>query len=182
MSIAAIPEPATRHRLFLALRPDVSACRQITHLLTGQRGLIPAANWHLTLRFFGTLNVEQYAVLSQFLGTESFCGGEWQGQRLGPFPPDTSSRLLALQGDCPPWLQRLIIQLDSGLGRLGFAPRDFSFLPHISLLHRQGNLMGAEIQTLERGIPMVLRQMVLYASLQNDKGVYYTPLQTFRLI
>lgn len=181
MSIAAIPEPAMQ-RLFLAFRPDASACRQITHLLTGQSGLIPEANWHLTLRFLGALNAEQYAVLSQFLGTESFCGGEWQGQRLGSFPPDGSSHLLALQGDCPPWLERLILQLDSGLGRLGFAARDFSFLPHISLLHRQDNLMGPAIQVLECAIPMALRQMVLYASLQNDKGVYYTPLQTFRLI
>lgn len=179
MSIAVIPGAATRRRLFLALRPDGPACAQLTHLLRGEPGLIPVENWHLTLRFFGSLNEGQFAALSDFLSGQIFQGGEWRGTHLGPFPPGSNGRLVALQGDSPRWLQGLTLQLDAGLSALGFEPRDRAFLPHVSLLHQPG------YTTRELGpdaLCMSLQQMVLYASLQNDKGVYYTPLQTIRLI
>lgn len=179
MSIAVIPGAAMRHRLFLALRPDGASCRQLTHLLQGESGLIPAANWHLTLRFLGSLDEVQFAALSEFLNGQVFQGGEWRGTYLGPFPPGSHGRLVALQGDSPEWLQGLINQLDAGLSRLGLGARDRAFLPHVSLLHRRDDLaweLGPD------ALRMQLRQMVLYASLQNDKGVYYTPLQTIRLI
>lgn len=167
-----------RHRLFLALRPDGASCRQLTHVLQGETGLIPVENWHLTLRFLGTLSEAQYAGLSDFLNGQVFQGGEWCGTYLGAFPPGSNGRLVALQGESPAWMQRLIIQLDAGLNTLGLGPRDRAFLPHVSLLHRSdlARALGRD------ALCMPLQQMVLYASLQNDKGVYYTPLQTIRLI
>ena len=166
---------ATRPRLFLGIALDDVCAAQVQGIMPVMPGIIPRANWHLTLRFLGATDSDVIARLDALLKQQHLSGGVWQAAYLDAFPPGAQV-VAALQGDTPPWLGSLVNGVDAVLAELGFAPRDQAFLPHISLL--RGALPCDRIAV---DIAVPCREVCLFESRQNENGVYYTPLFVYPL-
>ncbi len=97
--------------------------------------VVPARNWHLTLRYFGviapaTLELAIYHLSQAWLGR----GFRLQLDGLGAFPRPTSAAVLWVgTGEGTEELVELRQTIDDALEQIGWAPDDRGFEPHLTL-------------------------------------------------
>lgn len=146
--------------------------------------LVPPQNWHLTLRFLGTVDEVIYerflSGLSAIDGVSPFpirLGG------LGGFPSERKATVL--------WVD--VIEGAETLGRLneiaeeaalmaGLEPEERPYRPHLTLsrIRPPQNIGPLTAETLD--LRWSCREIVVYQSRPGDGGVRYEPLETFTFL
>ncbi|MDX1443638.1 MAG: RNA 2',3'-cyclic phosphodiesterase [Gammaproteobacteria bacterium] len=172
---------AGTRRLFFALWPDEptrTAISEVAATAVPEAGgkPVPPDNYHITLRFLG--NVDEKKMKSLRKAAELTFGME-QHIRL--------DRLGFWEGPGVVWLGcqksqddllRLVVNLNTELGGVGFPHENRPFRPHVTLARK-----GEQEPTtpLARGLDWHSSEFVLVASTQDDKGSKYEVLERYPL-
>jgi 2'-5' RNA ligase len=174
-------------RLFVAIQPPLAARKK---LLAAMGGVLNA-RWqseeqlHLTLRFIGEVDRHGAADIGAALGTIHHPRFTLSLDRVGQF--DKRGRTDALWVGVTPQdaVDSLKRKVDQALVRVGVAPEQRAYLPHITLARfsrkpgdfsdfaaRSGQLAGA---------PFTVDHFILYESHLATDGAAYVPLARFPL-
>ncbi|WP_353117538.1 RNA 2',3'-cyclic phosphodiesterase [Nitratidesulfovibrio sp.] len=119
----------------------------------------PPGNWHLTLRFLGDMPVPRCAEVADALRTISFAPLQLAVGKAGVFPARGVPRVLWLGlARGAPECAALAGAVNAALVRLGFAPEDRPFAPHLTLARvrearRDGERHGAACRDGESASP-----------------------------
>jgi len=175
------------HRLFVAIRPPAS----IRALLLGAMGGISGARWqsedqlHLTLRFIGEVDRHRAGDIHAALGAVHLAAFEIALNGIGAFErrgqPDT-----VWAGATPHEpLKALHNKVDAALTRVGVAPDQRAFLPHITLarLKRESGPVGNLLE-LSGGLtspPFAVDHFGLFESTLTPDGAVYSIVERYRL-
>ncbi len=162
-----------------------------THLreaLAGERlpgRVVPAENWHLTLRFLGDTSVAARERLLEELRTATL-GSPFALEfgRCGAFPRPARASVLWLgvaQGEAP--LRALAAEVEDAVGRAGWTPETRPFSPHLTVSRMQP---PQDVRALLERIPpfparLAVEEVVLYRSHPGRGPVRYEPLDRFPL-
>ncbi len=180
-------------RLFVALRPpayvrdDLSA--RLSNLNLSRLRRVPPDDWHITVAFIGP--VRQDASCKVAAAVEETAGLATQQLSLrlaggGCFDPGARNIVhVGLDGDVAA-LTGIADDLDTRLGRIGFAGKQRCYVPHLTVSYVHGRLSGSEIAAdlavLEkyRGPRWVATELVLYRS-DLGAAVRYEQLERYVL-
>ena len=150
---------------------------------------VPVRNVHVTLKFLGDVSIKNLEVLKKLLETEAHghVPFEISVGDLGAFPSERRPRVLWIGVEAPQELTALQRGIEAETARLGYAPEDRPFSPHLTLgrvgrnansqdLHRVGEVL----KTYKVGFLGATRiQAVhLYRSDLQPGGAVYTQLYT----
>lgn len=150
---------------------------------------VPVRNVHVTLKFLGDVSITNLEVLKKLLETEAHnhVPFEISVGDLGAFPSERRPRVLWAGVEAPQELTALQRGIEAETARLGYAPEDRPFSPHLTLgrvgrnadsqdLHRVGEIL----KTFKVGFLGATRiQAVhLYRSDLQPGGAIYTQLYT----
>jgi 2'-5' RNA ligase len=174
-------------RLFVAIQPPL-AIRQI---LLGAMGGVINARWqsdeqlHLTLRFIGEVDRHGAADIGAALGTIHHPRLTLALDRIGQF--DRRGRTDTLWIGVTPHeaVEGLKRKVDQALLRVGVAPEQRAFLPHITLARfsrKPGNFSDFAARSGQlTGAPFTVDHFILYESHLATDGAAYVPLARFPL-
>ena len=175
------------HRLFVATRPPAP----IRGLLLGAMGGISGARWqsddqlHLTLRFIGEVDRHQADDIHAALGAIHHPCFEIALNGIGAF--DRRGWPDAVWAGVAPHepLKELHNKVDAALSRVGVAPDQRAFLPHITLARLKrssgpvGNLLGQAGGLTSPPFPV--DHFALFESVLTPEGAAYTIVERYRL-
>jgi 2'-5' RNA ligase len=178
-------------RLFVGVPLTEAARRAIEqHLRTsmpdGVPGrAVPAANWHLTLRFLGATRGDQLAAIVRHLRAaelgpafEAGFGG------LGAFSRPRSARVLwiGLTGGVER-MRALAGMAEDAARAAGFAPEEKSFKPHLTLTRIQPprDVMRAIAGVPPLDLRMPVREVVVFRSHLGGGPARYEAVERFAL-
>ena len=183
-----------RIRSFLALNCSIAVTRRIADEVAVRKsplrvaGLevawVPAANYHLTLKFLGPVEEEAFAAVSSVV-TRSITGKPplmLRAAGLSAFPEPTQPKILwaGLDGGEP--LLALQRELEQGLHALGFAQEERPFHPHITVGRVKNDPVQFEAaqwnSDKEFGLSTV-SEIVLYESRTYQSGAEYVVLRRY---
>ena len=150
---------------------------------------VPVRNIHVTLKFLGDVSIKNLEVLKKLLETEArnHASFEISVGDLGAFPSERRPRVLWAGVEAPQELAVLQRGIESETARLGYAPEDRPFSPHLTLgrIGRNANSqdlqrVGEILKTTRIGFLGATRiQAVhLYRSDLQPGGAVYTRLYT----
>lgn len=146
---------------------------------------VPAANWHLTLRFLGTTRADQLAAIVQHLRTAELGAAFDAGfGGLGAFSRPRSARVLWMGlTEGVDRLQALARIAEDAARAAGFAAEEKSFKPHLTISRIQPpRNVTAEI---ERVPPLDLRmrveEVVIFRSHLGGGPARYEVIERFGL-
>ena len=175
------------HRLFVAIRPPYA----MRALLLDVMGGISGARWqnddqlHLTLRFIGEVDRHLAGDIHAALGAIHHPRFEIALRGLGTFDrrgvPET-----VWAGVAPPApLKALHNKVDQAIARVGIAPDERAYLPHITLA-RLKRSSGTVRNLLEQSGGMrsplfPIDRFALFESHLTPEGAVYTPIETYPL-
>lgn len=175
------------HRLFVAIRPP----HRIRELLLGTMGGISGARWqsdeqiHLTLRFIGEVDRHQAVDIHAALGAIHHPAFEIAISGLGTF--DRRGQPEAVWAGVAPHepLHRLHKKVDQAIARVGIAPEQRTYLPHITLA-RLKRSSGSVRGLLEQsgGLtspPFAVDSFALYESKLTPEGAVYALAEHYPL-
>ena len=165
--------------------------RDIADALAMQRGGLPGARWidpenyHLTLRFIGEVDRHQAGDIHAALGAIHQPPFEIALNGIGAF--DKRGWPDAVWAGVTPHepLKALHNKVDAALGRVGVAPDQRAFLPHITLarLKRSSGPVGSLLE--EAGglssPPFAVDHFALFESTLTPDGAVYSVLERYRL-
>ncbi len=149
-------------------------------------------NIHLTLKFFGEISSDNQELLAQSLRADCARTAPFtvSAEKLGCFPNSRRPRVIWIGLSIPPELNRLQRQIEASAARLGYAPDDKPFSPHLTIARAREQATPAEIQVL-RGLlekttiaslgTFTTREVHLYKSDLKPDGPVYTRLATAQL-
>jgi 2'-5' RNA ligase len=174
-------------RLFVAIRPPDT----VRQLLLGAMGGISGARWqsdeqiHLTLRFIGEVDRHRAADIHAALAGIHYRRFAVALDGIGTF--DRRGRPETIWAGVSPHepLHALHNKVDQALIRVGIAPEQRAYAPHITLarLKRQSGPVGGFVE--ERGgmtsSPFPVEAFALYESRLTPEGALYVPLQRYAL-
>jgi len=175
------------HRLFVAIRPP----HAMRALLLNVMGGISGARWqsddqiHLTLRFIGEVDRHRASDVHAALGAIHHPGFEIALNGLGTFDrrgqPETV--WAGVMPHAP--LRALHKKVDQAIARVGVAPDERAYLPHITLA-RLKRSSGTVRDLLEqsgglRSPPFPIDRFALFESQLTPEGAVYTPIETYPL-
>ena len=175
------------HRLFVAIRPPAA----IRALLLGAMGGISGARWqsedqlHLTLRFIGEVDRHRGADIHAALGGIHHAPFEAALNGIGAFEhrgqPDTVWAGITPHGP----LKALHNKVDAALIRVGIAPDDRAYLPHITLarLKRSSGPVGNLLEH-SGGLtspPFTVDSFALFESDLTEEAAVYSIIERYRL-
>ncbi len=175
------------HRLFVAIRPP----DRIRDLLLGAMGGISDARWqtdeqlHLTLRFIGEVDRHMAVDVHAALGAVHQPPFEIAVNGLGTFDrrgqPDTVWAGIAPHEP----IKALHNKIDQAMTRVGVAPDQRAFLPHITLA-RLKRWSGPVRNLLEQsgGLtspPFVVEAFALFESKLTPEGAVYSLVERYPL-
>jgi len=187
-------------RAFIAI--DLSAeiqerLQQISQLLRQQlRGMpvrwVPTENIHLTLRFLGNVSVANLEMLENILLSEASHHNwfEISVGELSAFPSTRRPRVILVRVQAPQELELLQHGLEEAIRRLGYAPEERAFTPHLTLGRVSRNANSAEVQRIGQALDsakvgfigaMHVKSINLYRSDLHPDGAVYTCLFTAKL-
>jgi RNA 2',3'-cyclic 3'-phosphodiesterase len=175
------------HRVFVAIRPP----DRIRDLLLAMMGGISGARWqqdeqiHLTLRFIGEVDRHQAGDIHAALGSihhrrfDVAINGVGTFERRGQ--PETVWAGVAPHEP----LKALHNKVDQAIARVGVAPDQRAYLPHITLA-RLKRSSGSVRNLLEqsgglRSEPFSIDQFALFESKLTPDGAVYTIIETYPL-
>ncbi|MGZ8336705.1 MAG: RNA 2',3'-cyclic phosphodiesterase, partial [Allosphingosinicella sp.] len=175
------------HRLFVAIRPPDT----IRDLLLGVMGGISGARWqtddqlHLTLRFIGEVDRHAAVDIHAALGAVHHPRFEIALSGLGLFErrglPET-----VWAGVLPhDPLRTLHKKVDQAMARVGVAPEQRAYLPHITLarLKRSSGTVRDLVEQWGgfKSPPFQVNRFSLFESKLTPEGAVYTPIENYRL-
>jgi len=154
---------------------------------------VPVRNIHVTLKFLGDVSIKNLEVLKKLLETETrnHSPFEMSVGDLGAFPSERRPRVLWVGVEAPPELSAIQRGIESETARLGYAPEDRPFSPHLTLgrIGRNANSndlrrVGETLKTSQVGFLGATRIQAihLYRSDLQPGGAVYTQLYTANLI
>ena len=175
------------HRLFVAIRPPAA----IRAILLGAMGGISGARWqdedqlHLTLRFIGEVDRHLAGDVHAALGAVRQAPFEIALNGIGAF--DRRGWPDAVWAGVSPHepLKALHQRIDAALRRVGVAPDQRAFLPHITLARlkrRSGTLSNLLEQS--GGLaspPFKVDHFALYESALTPDGAVYSLVERYKL-
>jgi 2'-5' RNA ligase len=174
------------HRLFVGIQPP----HTIRERLLGLMGGVQQARWqsddqlHLTLRFIGEVDRHQAEDVAAALGSVRHGSFEIALSGIGSFGRHGKGALWA--GVTPhDELKPLHKKLDQALARVGIAPENRAYHPHITLA-RLGRQAGPVEPFLERwaglsSAAFAVHQICLYESRLGSEGASYTIIERYPL-
>lgn len=122
-------------RLFVAVDLPDNVKKQVENLCSGLRGVrwVKPEQMHLTMRFIGEVNNEQYQRIKTALGQIQFSPFELGLHGVGQFSLKKTPRVIWVGLTESPALADLARQVEKTVVALGFPPEDKPFSPHITL-------------------------------------------------
>jgi len=175
------------HRLFVAIRPPAA----IRALLLGAMGGISGARWqseeqlHLTLRFIGEVDGHRADDIHAALGAVHQARFEIALNGIGAF--DRRGQPDAVWAGVTPLepLKSLHNKIDAALTRVGVAPDQRAFLPHITIarLKRSSGPVGNLLEQ-SGGLtspPFQVADFALFESALTPEGAVYSIVERYRL-
>jgi 2'-5' RNA ligase len=167
-------------RLFVAL-PFPSALQEQLALLSG--GIpgarwTPADNFHLTLRFIGEVDRNDYDDVVGALGQVRAVGFELVLRGLNQFGKGDKARVLWVGVEKNRALLHLQERIEAALTRAGLPPQPRKYTPHVTLarLHgAAGGRLGEFVQAnhLVRLGPLPVDRFALFSSWLHGDGPHY---------
>jgi 2'-5' RNA ligase len=154
---------------------------------------VSPANTHLTLKFIGEIPPAAVDTLAHMLQLEcrSQPAFEISVSRAGCFPNSQRPRIIWVGLQSPHDLVQLQQRIEAGAARLGIAPEDRPFSPHLSIGRVRPQLTAEQQQTLQTSLialPQVtelgkftVRSVTLFKSELRPAGALYTTLFNARL-
>lgn len=129
---------------------------EIIHLLQQRVGGSRAARWvaaeniHLTLKFLGEVSPTNLRLLSGMLQSESARHKSFEIKigGLGGFPTIRRPRVVWVGVEAPPALAGLQKSIEGETIRLGYAPEDKPFSPHLTLARIGHNATPEEVHQI----------------------------------
>jgi RNA 2',3'-cyclic 3'-phosphodiesterase len=96
---------------------------------------VPAENIHLTLKFLGDVSIAHMEILKEVLQTDASThrGFSFSVGKLGAFPNFRHPRVIWIGVEAPHDLAALQRSIESSMARMGYAPEDRPFSPHLTL-------------------------------------------------
>ncbi len=174
------------HRLFVAIRPPAAIRAALAALMGGVSG----ARWqsdeqlHLTLRFIGEVDRHRAEDVAAALGGIHHPRLSLTLDRLGQFDRQGHVETIWVGvGPVEP-LAALHNKIDRALERVGIAPDNRTYMPHITLA-RLGRDAGALTGMLEdRAVPRLsfeTDEFILFESHLGHGGASYAPVARYPL-
>ena len=120
---------------------------------------VPARNIHLTLKFLGDVSEKNVAMITEILHAEASNHKAFEISigGFGVFPNSSRPRVLWVGIEAPDELQNLQRRIEAEAARLGYAPDQREFSPHLTLGRVSRNATPQEV----RQISEVLRKQKL---------------------
>jgi RNA 2',3'-cyclic 3'-phosphodiesterase len=175
------------HRLFVAIRPPAA----IRALLLGAMGGISGARWqsdeqlHLTLRFIGEVDRHRAADIHAALGSIRQAPFEIALGGIGHFERRGSLDTVWAAVTPPEPLHALHKKIDATLTRVGVAPDQRAFLPHITLarLNRGSGPVGNLLEQSGglTSAPFTVDRFALFESDLTPGGPVYSIVERYPL-
>ena len=175
------------HRLFVAIRPPAA----VRALLLDVMGGVSGARWqtedqlHLTVRFIGEVDRHRADDIVAALGAIHHPRFEIELNGLGTF--ERRGQPEAIWAGVAPHapLKALHKKVDQALARIGLAPDERAYLPHVTLA-RLKRSSGTVRNLLEqsgglRSAPFRIDGFALFESQLTPEGAVYSPVETYRL-
>jgi 2'-5' RNA ligase len=175
------------HRLFVAIRPPAP----IREILLGAMGGISGARWqsedqlHLTLRFVGEVDRHLAGDIHAALGAIHQAPFPVALNGIGAF--DRRGWPDAVWAGISPHeqLKALHNKVDAALARVGVAPDQRAFLPHITLarLNRGSGPVGNLLENAGglTSPPFTVDHFALFESVLTPEGAVYSAVERYRL-
>jgi 2'-5' RNA ligase len=175
------------HRLFVAIRPP----EPIRNLLLRVMGGISGARWqsddqlHLTLRFVGEVDRHVGDDLVAALGAIHHPPFEIAVNGLGTFERRGQAETVWAGVTPHEPLRVLHNKVDQAIARVGVAPDQRAYLPHITLarLKRSSGPVGALLEEAGgfRSPPFRVDDFALFESKLTPEGAVYSAIESYRL-
>jgi RNA 2',3'-cyclic 3'-phosphodiesterase len=146
---------------------------------------VPANNIHLTLKFLGDVSLTNLEILKEVLQTEALNHKvfEFTVGNLGAFPNKRHPRVVWVGVEAPQELLSTQRHLEHAMARIGYAPEDRPFSPHLTLgrvarnaTARDTSLIGEAVDASKIGFLGInpVRSICLYRSDLKPSGAEYT--------
>jgi 2'-5' RNA ligase len=153
---------------------------------------VPVANIHLTLKFLGDVSQANIAALKKILDSVAVLhqACEFRAGGIGAFPRLTQPRVVWIGIDAPQELSAIQHSLEAETARLGYAPEERPFSPHLTLgrvsrnaTRRDIHQISEVLSTYETGFlgSTHLQALHLYRSDLNPGGAVYSRLHSAQL-
>ncbi len=176
-------------RLFVAvdLPDDIkTALTALGHGLPGVRWLTPE-HLHLTIRFIGEIDARLFAVIREGLTGQGLPSFVCRLQGVGCFPPRGKPKVIWAGVYAEAGLIRLQDTVENDLRRLGVAPEERKFMPHITLARPKDTPHSATTNYLAvhnsfQTRPFTIQAFHLYSSLLTAKGAIHTIERSYPLL
>lgn len=184
-------------RAFLAIEPPEDILQAMSRLqeklkreVSGRISWTRPEGWHLTLKFFGDVSMEDVEKISSAVQNRVASGLSLnlKLEKLGVFPDARRPRVLwcGTAGDVSQ-LSVLQKQLDTDFDALGFPNEDRPFRAHVTLARMKDprGVTGLGEALAKHGAfaagEFVCRELVLFQSRLTPQGAIYTKLAVFPL-
>ncbi len=172
------------HRLFVALRPPAPLRQRLIAAMGG----IPGARWqrddqlHLTLRFIGEVDRHTGEDIAAALGAVHFPRFSLALDGIGQF--DRKGRIDSLWAGVTPHdeVTRLHAKVTQALARVGIAPEQRAYLPHITIARfcRAAAPTAVPAGALHTD-PHEMPEFCLYESVLAQEGAAYMVVERYSL-
>ncbi|PKL17453.1 MAG: RNA 2',3'-cyclic phosphodiesterase [Spirochaetae bacterium HGW-Spirochaetae-5] len=184
-------------RFFIALPVDdkivIDSLAGITGLLNTHGSSLKTVhsdNYHLTLKFFGSLEPEIYElIINAFEFQVQLKRIEYRIKGLGFFPVHGEPSVIwaGIECDKQPWSE-IIKSVENFASSFGFVPEKRGFMPHLTLARVKNgravhvdikNLISVERHTLFSS--SVFSELVLFESILRPEGAEYKKVKVINL-
>jgi 2'-5' RNA ligase len=153
---------------------------------------VPVKNIHLTIKFLGEVSVGSLEMLTTMLQTEAARHPQFEFSvgGMGAFPSPRRPRVIWVGVEAPPELPGLQRGVEAEMARLGYAPEERPFSPHLTIGRVTRNPDPGELRQLSSvleaskvgylGVTQV-QAVHLYRSDLQPSGAVYTRLHSAAL-
>lgn len=155
-----------------------------TRLPGGAVRWVPARNIHLTIKFLGDVSLASQEMLTTMLRTEAARHPSFEISvgGLGAFPTPRRPRVIWVGVEAPAELASLQRGVETEMARLGYAPEERPFSPHLTLGRVTRNADPGELQRLSNvldtykvgflGVTRVQAIHLFRSDLQTSGAIY----------
>jgi len=182
-------------RAFIAVELDEAIRQRLGEAQDRLRSAPCSVKWvkpelmHLTLRFLGEVDEALVGILEQVMASaaQGVAPVEVTLAGLGAFPERGAPRVVWAGMQDNGSLCLLNRRLEEGVRRLGFAPEDRPFHPHLTLGRVNGRQGADELrrrldaQAAAEFGSCTIAELILMQSVLSPAGPTYTPLRRHRL-
>ncbi len=148
---------------------------------------VPAQNIHLTLKFLGDISPANLDMLCKILAAESSRHAPFSVKvgGLGAFPSARRPRVIWIGITDTPALDALQHGVETETRRLGYAPEERPFSPHLTLGRVAHNVLPDQIRQLSDALietkvgnlgTVEVQKLTVFRSDLQPGGAVYTPL------